>query len=154
MKINVSQHILRQLQDLSPKNTSAADPRAFGDALGRALNASAAEKAAGAGAPTGLASISGVQFTGLPMSPAIKAGEKVDQLLELLEGYQQKLADPQQSLKSIAPQLDRMEKGVRALEKVIEKIDDAEGLKSIAQEALITATAEMFKFNRGDYNPT
>ncbi len=154
MKINTTQQILRQLQDHSPKNTAAADARAFGDALGRALNTDTAGKAAHAGAPAGMASISGVQFTSQPMPARITAGEKIEQLLELLEDYQQKLAEPRHSLKSIAPQLARMEKGVRALEKVIEKIDDADGLKSIAQEALITATAEMFKFNRGDYIPT
>ncbi|MFH1985868.1 MAG: hypothetical protein ABIL58_28880 [Pseudomonadota bacterium] len=153
MKINSPENIFKQMPGLSPKNKPCLDGRAFADALGRALNSEAAAQVPAAPASPGPVSISGVQFSSLPVSAPVNAVEKVDRLLELMEGYQQQLANPRQSLKSIAPQLDRVEKGMQELEKTIQKLNDADGLKSIAQEALVAATAEVFKFNRGDYNP-
>ena len=154
MKISQPDHILKQMPGLRPQNTTAANGRAFADALGRALHTDKADGAQPSPAATGPASISGIQFTRLPAASPVKAAEKVDNLLDLLEGYQQLLSDPRQSLKTIAPQLDKLEIGIEELEKAIEKLDDADNLKSIAQEALVTAAAETFKFNRGDYNPT
>jgi len=154
MKINTLEHILKPLPDVSSKLKPGPGGRAFSDALGRALSTENGAPAQSGKAAPGPSSISGVQFSSLPFTAPANAAEKVDHLLELLEGYRQQLADHRQSLKSIAPQLERVEKGTRELEKSIESLDDADGLKSIAQEALITATAEVFKFNRGDYNPS
>ena len=153
MKINTADHILKQMPGLSPVRKTGPDGSAFANALGRALTATAPDQTPAPAAAPGPASISGIQFTGIPASLQATAAKKVDRLLDLLEGYQQQLADPRQSLKSIAPQLERMEKGTRDLEKAIEKLDDSDALKSIAQEALVTVTAEVFKFNRGDFIP-
>jgi len=153
MKIVSPQHVFKPAPDLSAKKTHGPAGTAFADALGKAMTPDGPGQKTSAPVSPGPASISGVQFSAIPVSPAVNTAEKVDRLLDLLEGYQRQLADPGRSLKSISPHLDQIEKGGRELEKTIQKMDDADGLKTIAQEALITAAAEVFKFNRGDYNP-
>jgi hypothetical protein len=154
MKISNPEHILKQMPDARSPLKTAPDSRAFADALGQALRPDKSGDTQSVSPTLGPASISGIQFTRLPAASPVNAAEKVDNLLAHLEGYQKLLADPSQSLKSIAPQLVRLEQGMAALERAIEKLDDADNLKSIAQEALVTAAAEAFKFNRGDYNPS
>lgn len=160
MKIDFTNHLIKTPPDPVAKKTPAGSGGAFTDILGSALKGDAVgpattpDAAQRLSAPPGPVSISGVQFSRLPVAPPANAAEQVDRLLNLLEGYQRELADPDRSLKTIAPRLAQVEKGTRELEKSIESLEDGDSLKSIAQEALVTATAEVFKFNRGDYNPS
>ena len=79
------------------------------------------------------------------------AVERVDQFIGLLETYQHKLSQPGATLKD----LDRMIADI-SLEKdrltpLMNSLEPDNGLRQILNEALVTASREIFKFQRGDY---
>ncbi len=78
---------------------------------------------------------------------------KTDTLLGLLDAYSSKLKDPSISLKSIAPDLERISTNAINLEKDAQTLTDKESsLKQIAAQTIVTAQTEYLKFHRGDYS--
>ncbi len=76
--------------------------------------------------------------------------ERTEEFLDLLEQYQSKLMDPQASLRDIHPLIERMEKEKDALAPLMNSFPEGE-LMDVLNNALVTSTVEMIKFNRGDY---
>jgi hypothetical protein len=95
--------------------------------------------------------VSAIQFT--PLSPENKriTVERVDNLLNLLDNYRDKLADPQVTLRSIEPVINMIAKEKEQLSSVLEFLPNEDGLKDIVNRTLITASLEVMKYNRGDY---
>ena len=77
--------------------------------------------------------------------------ERVDNLLNLLDNYRDKLADPQVTLRSIEPVINMIAKEKEQLSSVLESLPNEDELKDIVKRTLITASLEVIKFNRGDY---
>jgi len=77
---------------------------------------------------------------------------KTDKLLEMLDTYSNKLEDPNVSLKTIAPVLEKINENADSLLKDTRGLTDADaGLKNIATQTVVTAQTEYLKFQRGDY---
>ena len=77
--------------------------------------------------------------------------DRIDRLVDRLEDYRLKLADPQASLKSIQPLLNDIAAWSEKLAPKLEHLAEGDPLKDILNRSLVTASAEMVRFNRGDY---
>ena len=79
--------------------------------------------------------------------------DKVENYLNILNEYQEKLGSPDASLKEISPLLDQMNAESGKLSSALDSLPEKDGLKEILKETLIISSLETVKFNRGDYNP-
>ena len=75
----------------------------------------------------------------------------IDRLVDRLENYQFKLADPQISLKSIQPLLNDIAASSEKLTTRLENLDEGDPLKDILNRSLVMVSLEITRFNRGDY---
>jgi hypothetical protein len=98
-----------------------------------------------------LSSVSPIQLNIL--SPAQNGSiiERVENLLNILDEYQQKLNNPHFSLKEIEPLVKQMENEKQNMAPVLDSLVEDDGLKDILNHALVTSSLETIKFNRGDY---
>ena len=96
-------------------------------------------------------SISPIQLNMLSPSQNGSIIDRVENLLNVLGEYQQKLKDPHFSLKEIDPLVKQMEKEKENLAPVLDSLVEDDGLKDILNQALVTSSLETIKFNRGDY---
>ena len=96
-------------------------------------------------------SISPIQLNMLSPSQNRSIIDRVENLLNVLNEYQQKLKDPHFSLKEIDPLVKQMEKEKENLAPVLDSLLEDDGLKDILNQALVTSSLETIKFNRGDY---
>jgi DNA repair exonuclease SbcCD nuclease subunit len=104
--------------------------------------------------PQRLPSLSGVSPVQLKMLSSEQNGtiiDRVENLLNILAEYQQKLKDPQFSLREIEPLVKQMEKEKENMAPVLDSLVKDDGLKNILNHALVTSSLETIKFNRGDY---
>jgi len=77
---------------------------------------------------------------------------QTDKLLEMLHSYSSKLVDPNVSLKSIAPVLEKINENADSLLKETQNLTDKDAnLRKIATHTIVTAQTEYVKFQRGDY---
>jgi len=73
-------------------------------------------------------------------------------VLDLLEGYANALKDPQMTLKSIEPLINRVQYGIRDLDAALTHYTGQRNeLSRLVNQISITAGVEAFKFRRGDY---
>lgn len=87
-------------------------------------------------------------FLGEKRMVIIKGAER---LLDTLNNYQQKLADPEFTLKDISPFIDEMKEENKNMVSAFNSLPDRDQLKEILNQVLITSSIEIIKFNRGDY---
>lgn len=102
-------------------------------------------------APPALDPLAAIQPTSTTTS-AVSTVDKTAKLLDTLEAYGQKLADPSANLKSIYPLLEDLEAQQADLMPKLNGLADDDGLKPILNQALSAASIESTKFRRGDYN--
>jgi hypothetical protein len=81
----------------------------------------------------------------------IQTAKNIDYFLTIMEAYEKKMTDPQASLKDAYPFVQQMEKKTTELIPTLESLPDGDKLKDILNQALVTSTVEIIKFNRGDY---
>jgi hypothetical protein len=98
-----------------------------------------------------ISSISPIQLNMLSPAKNQSMIERVENLLNLLDEYQQKLKDPQIPLKEIDPVVQQMEKEKENLTPALDSMAEGGRLKDILNQALVTSSLESIKFNRGDY---
>ena len=97
---------------------------------------------------------------GIPKAPCVwldqqsdKAGiiSRVADFLNIIEEYTEGLSDPDISLKDISPLVAKIETEKLELQNFSDALSPEDQIKPIVDEALIRATVEVIKFNRGDY---
>ncbi|MFH1057684.1 MAG: hypothetical protein V1797_03260 [Pseudomonadota bacterium] len=115
----------------------------FADLLAQAVSD---ETSAQSAAPTKVSATAASQDSEQP--PAIWGD--INGLLDSLESYAQALGNPGMSLKQLEPLASDLERRADALESNL-AAGNADGLGSLAQEALTQARVEAIKFRRGDY---
>ncbi len=76
---------------------------------------------------------------------------RVENLLDLLDEYRKKLADPQVSLKELSPLIDKITLRRTDLIPILDSFPEQDSLKEILHRTLIMASLEVIRFNRGDY---
>ncbi len=95
--------------------------------------------------------LSTIQFDQIPTINKAQNIERVGQFLGVLENYHHKLGDPDSTLKEFYPLVADMESETARILPLLDSISDGDELKNILNRAVITATVEVIKFNRGDY---
>ena len=88
-----------------------------------------------------------------PMQGGIteEAMKCIQSALDLLDGYQQQLADPQISLKEMMPVISALENHIQDLKSTVDQGELPVDLSEIASEVVVTAQVELSMFYRGDY---
>jgi len=95
--------------------------------------------------------ISGIQLNTLSAVDKTPIIDRVEKLVDTLDAYQRKLGDPQCTLRDISPLIKAMETENKNLESISSSLPDGHGIKDILNQALVTSSMEVIKFNRGDY---
>ncbi|MGD8290231.1 MAG: hypothetical protein PVF37_00910 [Desulfobacterales bacterium] len=75
----------------------------------------------------------------------------IEEMLNLLERYRDKLADPQVTLKQIDPYIMELNRGMETLAPLLDKLPAGNGLRNILNQTMVTMSLEISKFHRGDY---
>jgi len=84
----------------------------------------------------------------LPTSSGVQA---IERFIDSLEAYQKRLEDPQNNLRDLEPDLERIEREHGNLSHWADKTYGDNPLKSILNEGLVTATLEINRFRSGEY---
>jgi hypothetical protein len=80
--------------------------------------------------------------------------DRLEKVLDMLDMYRSKLADPSATLKDIHPLVKSLETANEQLKPVLKSIAPGDQLKQILNQTLVTTSLEVFKFYQGDYiNP-
>ncbi len=149
MKINPKDLLNVVQQQKKLKQTEAAAGQ-FGAILEKAMTPQTSQTSS-TNALSSVQSLSSLNFTTPINVENSKTIGRVNELLNLIESYQKKLADPAASLKDVYPLVQQMEKKSAELIPVCESLPDGNKLKDVLNRIIITSTVEVIKFNRGDY---
>ena len=95
--------------------------------------------------------VSAIRFNPLSTQDKNITVERIDNLLNLLDNYRQQLSDPHVTLRTLEPVMNTIAKEKDQLSGLLDSMPNADGLKHILNQTLITASLEVIKFNRGDY---
>jgi len=88
-----------------------------------------------------------------PIGPSdqIYAADSIEDMINILDGYREKLADPRITMKQLDPDIKEMTRGMENLAHVLESHPVDEGLRNILNRTMVTISLEIGKFYRGDY---
>ncbi|MBI9086954.1 MAG: hypothetical protein JEZ11_25390 [Desulfobacterales bacterium] len=150
MKIDPNNPVLQKLLNSNaPGGKHAGDAR-FGDILNKVLERPDLEKATATDLKL-IQGISGIQLKAALTAEPTTATRQVEDLLDLLNTYRQMLADPGTTLRDMGPVVDRIEAQRDKLAETMETLDPKNGLRDLINQAMVTATTEVVKFNKGEY---
>ena len=80
--------------------------------------------------------------------------DRIENVLDMLDMYRSKLADPSATLRDIDPIVKSLETANEQLKPVLNSIAEGDQLKQILNQTLVTTSLEVFKFYQGQYiNP-
>ncbi len=80
--------------------------------------------------------------------------KRVENLLDTLDGYRQKLADSRYTLRDLYPDVQRLSRQSQDLMPILDSLSQNDDLKDVLNRTLMTASLEMIRFHRGDYITT
>ena len=151
MNIDPNQELLKSTY--ADKTTGPDKPAnsKFGTMLKDAINSEPSNESAGSEKPRMTNGISSIQLSPLFAVQDSPLVERTENFLNILDDYQKRLMDPQATLRDIYPLIQRMETEKETLAPVLNSFPPGDGLKDILNDALITSSLEVIKFNRGDY---
>ena len=93
-----------------------------------------------------------VQFTAESLPSTNMVVDRVQQLIDTMGAYQQKLNDSGATLKEIQPLVEKMTSQSESLGATSSAVEIQESLKTIVNQSLTLASMEITKFNSGYYN--
>ena len=152
MKIDPNLEILKSqyIQKTSVTDRPAGKDE-FSTMLKEAIESGPSKTVEGSKKPSMINNVAHVQFNPFFAVQDNPIAERTEKFLDLLEEYQNKLLDPLATLRDIRPLIERMETEKETLAPVLNSLPPGDGLKDILNDALITSSLEVIKFNRGDY---
>ena len=153
MKISGNNPVFHGLQNQSSTKSAQPVGQEFGRILQQTLDNSQAPQPATTGAFF-INSLSGIQTVNASMPSRQSAVSSTEDMINLLDRYREQLADPRVPLKEIDPVIQEMSREMENLTPVLESLPDGDGLKTILNRTLVTASMEIGKFYRGDYIST
>ena len=129
----------------------------FGEILQRTIESTKTQPQKGTGAQAvaglqGVRAAAGIGAIGPIEEQQGPILERVEQLLDTLEEYQQNLGSASIPSESLKPLIGRMEDHNKALAAVLVTLPEDDNLKDILNRVLITSVVEVEKFKRGDYS--
>ena len=150
MKIESSEGIFQIPDTKTVKKHPESPNQGFTEIFEKALKP--AQPQAAAPAATGIfRPVVPMLETDQPVSGQPGIFRRVEQLLDLLEDYRRHLLRPDTGLKTLDELVKKLDGQRRSLTPVVGELPEGDGLKTILNESLVTASVEIFKFNRGDY---
>ena len=87
----------------------------------------------------------------IEVEKGMKVTDRLENILDIMEVYRRKLEDSRFSMRDIQPIVNEMTAEKNKLQPLLNSLPDQDPLKGILNEAMIAATLEVAKFNRGDY---
>lgn len=78
--------------------------------------------------------------------------DHVDRLVDTLAAYQEKLASDTTTLREIGPLVEKLVSQNASLADVSRQMEGNETLRTIVDQSLMLSTAEIARFNNGEYN--
>ena len=150
MKItNDDQHIHSFPADKAAK-PSTAPQTDFNSVLKETIETSStAEKSIRS--PAGVETVMPAQIQNVPAPDKLNTLDRIENMLDLLDTYRAKLADPHATLKEIDPLVRSLETAKEQLQPVLESIAEGDQLKQILNQTLVTTSLEVFKYYQGHY---
>jgi hypothetical protein len=150
MKILNNEHVLNPLQHESKIKAQPAADKNFGTIL----KATVKNTKTAALAPLSTTFTNPLPgFRPASLSPADHqfAVNGIENMINLLDRYREKLANPRMTMKQIDPVIREMTREMENLAPVLDSLPADQGLKSILNQALVAVSLEISKFYRGDY---
>ena len=77
--------------------------------------------------------------------------DRIEKVLDLLDEYRRKLADPNTTLREIQPLVKSLETENGQLKPVLNSMVEGDQLKQILNQTLVSTSLEVIKYNKGDY---
>ena len=77
--------------------------------------------------------------------------DRIEKVLDILDEYRRKLADPNTTLREIEPLVKSLETENGQLQPVLNSIVEGDQLKEILNQTLVSTSLEVIKYNKGDY---
>jgi len=151
MKFDIASEILKTGHIPSGQKSGVKQDKGFGKILEENMNTSATAKTAVNKAPE-LYGIREMQMAPFPFMNRTPVYEGMEQLLDKLAAYQQKLGDTQVSLDEVAPLLRDISRQSKQLTDKAGLLAEGDPLREIANQALVVSSLEVMKYNRGDYS--
>jgi len=153
MKILSNDPVLNSLQHESNTKAQPSDPKEFGNILNETLEKTKA--AASAPMPTTFTKpMAIIQPAMVPAADQQFAINGIEGMLNILDRYREKLADPGINLKQMDSVIQEMTREMENLAPVLDSLPEDGKLKNILNHTLVTASMELSKFYRGDYIST
>ena len=81
----------------------------------------------------------------------IYAADRIEDMINILDGYREKLANPRITMKQLDPDIKEMTQEMENLAHMLESHPVDEGLQNILNQTMVTISLEIGKFYRGDY---
>ena len=79
------------------------------------------------------------------------SANSIEDMINLLDRYREKLANPRITMNEIDPDIREMTREIENLAPVLDSLPADEGLRNILNQTLVTISLEISKFYRGDY---
>ena len=79
--------------------------------------------------------------------------DRIENMIDLLDQYRHKLADPQMNLKQLDSIINEIARENDSLASLGDSLSDEDKIKDILDRTMVTASLEVTKFYRGDYLP-
>ena len=150
MKIKTND-LSRVITEQVKKSLKQGEVTKFDEILQRSIKSAKTQAQKGTDAQA-VVGIQGVQAPGIVEEQQGPILERVEQLLDTLEEYQQNLGSTSIPPEELKPLVNRMEDHNKALAAVLVTLPDGDTLKDILNRVLITSVVEVEKFKRGDYS--
>ena len=143
---------LGEITTEKPKKTESPGEGHFGEFLKKAVGGAGRAKGDVPASPvkeTIYPQVAGVQSAGI--ANRMEAIGRAERLLNILDDYSSKIADPRYTLKEIHELIVGMETEKASLLPLMESLPEGDGARDLLNRILVTASVEAIKFNRGDY---
>jgi hypothetical protein len=150
MKILNNEQVLKNLPRESSSNAQPPSGRKFDAILKDTVN-SAATKSSAPLQTTVVNPMPGLQPITLAPSDHLYAADSIEDIINLLDRYREKLADPRVTMKQLDPDIKEMTRGMENLAHMLESHPDDRGLRNILNRTMVAISLEISKFYRGDY---
>jgi hypothetical protein len=150
MKILNNEQVSKTFQYESNSNTQPPADKEFGAMLKETVK----NTTTAALAPlqtTYIKPLAGLQPASSSSSAHRFAANSAEDMINLLDRYREKLADPRATMKQIDPVIKEMTREMENLAPVLDSLPTDDGLNTILNDTLVTVSLEISKFYRGDY---
>jgi len=150
MKIQNNEQVLKTFQPESKTKAQLPTGKEFGTILKETVKNSTTAGLAPL-QTTFINPLPGLQPASSSLSNHQFSASSIEDMINLLDRYREKLADPRITMKQIDPDIREMTREIENLAPVLDSLPADEGLRNILNQTLVTVSLEISKFYRGDY---